>query len=373
MFSPTRKSPLVSFFVALVCFSAVAAEVNASPMLPGGLVSVRSLTTASTAHYSVTDLCPLPGDVCGVGRGSGLFFALGGSLNSLGQASGISSNNSALNFATLFNHGQTRDLNSLGAAISYGDAINASGEVAGWESMPSETPHHAFLYTNGRMMNIENASLFPNGSEAYGINKTGQVVGIGFITPGNFHAFLYTGGKMVDLNPFNGFQSIATSINDAGEIIGSSCCSPLAKTWLYANGNFTNLSQTNSGTFINNNGQIVGQNSAQHATLYSNGVWTDLGAFQGNATAANEINNKGQVVGFAFIRSRNHHCPSCPPPDDNRALIFTSGGPVDLNTLIPPSSGFTLTEAIAINDAGQIVADAKNGSDVPHAVLLTPK
>jgi hypothetical protein len=46
---------------------------------------------------------------------------------------------------------------------------------------------------------------------------------------------------------------------------------------------------------------------------------------------------------------------------------------VDLNTLVPLNSGFTITDAVAINDSGQILCDATNASGHEHAILLTPK
>lgn len=45
---------------------------------------------------------------------------------------------------------------------------------------------------------------------------------------------------------------------------------------------------------------------------------------------------------------------------------------IDLNTLIPPVSGWKLTEGTGINDAGQIVANGINPNGVHHAFLLTP-
>jgi probable HAF family extracellular repeat protein len=54
-------------------------------------------------------------------------------------------------------------------------------------------------------------------------------------------------------------------------------------------------------------------------------------------------------------------------------LIFSNGAPGDRNTLIPSNSGFTITDAAAINDSGQIVGNAANPSGREHAVLLTPQ
>ena len=54
-------------------------------------------------------------------------------------------------------------------------------------------------------------------------------------------------------------------------------------------------------------------------------------------------------------------------------LIFRAGAPIDLNTLIAPNSGFTITDAIAINDSGEVLCNATNATGSKRAVLLTPK
>ncbi len=53
-------------------------------------------------------------------------------------------------------------------------------------------------------------------------------------------------------------------------------------------------------------------------------------------------------------------------------LYDVSDGMVDLNTLIDPLSGWELTNGLAINDAGQIVANGTNFDGYTHAILLTP-
>ena len=52
-------------------------------------------------------------------------------------------------------------------------------------------------------------------------------------------------------------------------------------------------------------------------------------------------------------------------------MIWTSGGRQDLNSLIPANSGWTLINANAINNVGQIMGyGSKNGHN--HAFVLTP-
>jgi probable HAF family extracellular repeat protein len=78
----------------------------------------------------------------------------------------------------------------------------------------------------------------------------------------------------------------------------------------------------------------------------------------GKYTYARAINARGEVVGF----SGTAHAI--------RAFLWTrTGGMQDLNSLIPASSGFVLTEAVAINEQGLIVAI---GSDDDHGGSPTP-
>src|SRR5258708_23658725 len=127
-------------------------------------------------------------------------------------------------------------------------------------------------------------------------------------------------------------------------------------------------------TAINGNGQIVGVagfSDGSHAVLYSSGVWTDLGKFPGSSTTeATGINLSGQIVGTAFFPQQSYHPPI---PGKHVPLIVRNGALVDLNTLIASNSGFTITDAIGINDSGQILCNAKNSSNVTRAVLLSPK
>src|SRR5947209_372241 len=74
------------------------------------------------------------------------------------------------------------------------------------------------------------------------------------------------------------------------------------------------------------------------AFLWQNGVITDLGR-NSISTEPHAINNLGQIVGT----------------DNNHAFIYNGGTFSDLNTLIDPASGWTLSSASGINDLGQIV------------------
>jgi len=55
-----------------------------------------------------------------------------------------------------------------------------------------------------------------------------------------------------------------------------------------------------------------------------------------------------------------------------RATLWQNGRPTDLNTLLPPHSGWVLTEARAVNDHGQIAGQGLLDGK-PCAFLLTPR
>jgi probable HAF family extracellular repeat protein len=185
-------------------------------------------------------------------------------------------------------------------------------------------------------------------SFAFGINERGQTVGVSGLCsnvslppnapPGGPHAVLWEkDGSVTDLGTLPGGvengNNVATSINDRGEVVGTSLMS--------------------DGTV--------------HAFL-----WTrkrgmqDLGLpandFVSVAGCCHTINNRGQVVGFSFPGAFG----------GGRALIWEDNVPIDLNTLIPAGSPWYLQAATSINDAGEIVGWGTINGEV-HAFLATPR
>jgi probable HAF family extracellular repeat protein len=111
---------------------------------------------------------------------------------------------------------------------------------------------------------------------------------------------------------------------------------------------------------INRVGQIVGASQASgdgphHAFLFTEGAMIDLGTLGGTASQADAISSRGLVVGWSRIPSGEQH-----------AFLWSSGQMLDLNRLANIGGGIWLEEATAINDIGQVVANANNG----HAYLI---
>jgi probable HAF family extracellular repeat protein len=298
------------------------------------------------------------------------------------------------------------DLGTFGGTLSYGEAINNRGQAAGEAFFSCNCVRHPFLWFGGVLHD-----LAPSGQSgayhALGLNDLGQVVGdrdnhpflwsrgagmtdLGFAGIAHgvnnqaevvgeisapHHAFLWKDGSLLDLGTLgsNGISG-AGAINNRGEIVGSAAGPNFqhAFAWTERRG-MRDLGSLDGGapgsnseaTAINDRGQIVGSSYSQalgttHAVYFSRQGVIDLGTL-GGLSEAYAVNNLGQVVG-----------------DSNGDAFLTdlSGGPmVDLNTLIPPGSGWVrLFEANGINDAGQIVGTGQlPGYDIIHAFLLTPE
>lgn len=111
-----------------------------------------------------------------------------------------------------------------GATGSSGLAINRSGVIAGSVELPSGS--HAFMYDT-RMHDL---GTFGGGHNtwAYSINSSGQIVGWGDIAYMSYdHAFIYSNGRMTDLNKLltgaarsSVVLTTAYGINDMGQIVG---------------------------------------------------------------------------------------------------------------------------------------------------------
>jgi probable HAF family extracellular repeat protein len=123
---------------------------------------------------------------------------------------------------------------------------------------------------------------------------------------------------------------------------------------------------------INDAGAIAGYGDAPdgqtNAMLWrkTGGKWqaTYLGNLHsGDCAEGVSINASGQVVGI----SGPNGCST------TLAFLWEDGGPmVDLNTLVPPTSGLQLIEAHQINDRGDIAVGASDANGNNHSVLLIP-
>jgi probable HAF family extracellular repeat protein len=335
------------------------------------LALISGTAWAQSPTYSVTDLGVLAGAQMSTAQG----------LNDQGQAVGTSSNeNGEFGIATLFTGGQAISLGTLGPSDdTIAESINGSGQITGYSYDTNTEISNAFLYSGGTLIDINNASLFPGGSDGTWINGSGQVCGYGWPANSTYtHAFLYTGGMMTDLGTLGGNESVAEAIDNTGQVVGQSTAADgTTHAFLYANGKMQDLGiptgyNASSAIAVSASGLILGElgvTSGIDVAIYSNGSWTDIGS----GIQPTAINNSRQVVGWTTIpgiysgpKSKRRHAQDV-------GVVSANGTFTNLNTLIAPNSGFTILNAEAINDSGQILCDATTPGEETHAVLLTPQ
>ena len=88
-----------------------------------------------------------------------------------------------------------------------------------------------------------------------------------------------------------------------------------------------------------------------------------MGTLGGIFSEASSINELGQVVGYSELAN-----------GDVRAFLFDENTMFDLNDLVASDVDFTFTEAVGINESGQIAVNGFFGNDTQNsrAFLLTP-
>jgi probable HAF family extracellular repeat protein len=219
----------------------------------------------------------------------------------------------------LYSNGKWTPLSAIGGPPggSYPAVINSSGQIAG--SFAGSSGQMAFLYGGGQTTYLGTPGYK---SWAYGVNASGQVVGVDFKTG---TATLFSGGKSIDLGAltkyiggtglyeFSGLTSMATAINNAGQIVGVSL----------TNGDWR---------------------STPHAFLFTNGKMTDLNDLIHHTpdfvlTDAWAINNRGQILASGTYTGNL---------TDGRSYLLTPGDPL----ATPEPGSLTLLALGALGLAG---------------------
>ena len=363
---------------------------------------------AQTPQFTIQDLGTLPNlPACNA-------TALSQSGNVVGYCTSSTGQNLLLNAPTthvfLYSNGVMTDLNITTPPSAFPTAVNDSGTVVGGDVMLSLLSESAtaspFIYQNGMSQSILGSlqSLLP-----LGLNNAGQMVGtsiqvntssLNFFI--NSKAFLdpLASGVPTQLT-FSGGTSAAFGINASGVIAGASGqpnltgvtpllwqqnlmpqALPLLSGFEQEIATSVNDSGVAAGTaFELNFTELSDPTASAHAVLFNSGSVTDLGVLPLDASSmALGINNSGSVVGFSSSKAPDftlHLAAYLYPPANNyHAFLYSGGKMYNLNNLLVNGTGWQLSFATQINNAGQIVGSGlfqgPNGGNVQHAFLLTP-
>jgi uncharacterized membrane protein len=389
------------FLTLIVILAVIASAIPAS---------AKRLSVAPT--FSIAELGSIGGTI-----------SRGNSINNSGWVSGYSFvNGNTRRHASLWINGAAPiDLGSIAGPTGYSSVVwpvkNNSGLVAGITQTAIDDPNDenwscspflygvsanitgntcvGFAWRDGQMEALPTLGG-PNGFAA-GANNRGQITGW---AENNIHDTTCVAPQVLQFRPViwgpgaNEIKELplltgdtsgaATGINDRGDAIGiSGICDQAvgrytaAHAVVWSGGKVTEIVGTNGGPYwdtpmaINDNGDVVGFVGVDgdiDANLLRAFLWTKKEGFSylppltgDGFSEALGINNKGQVVGISCAVGG----VGC------KAVMWLDGSPVNLNSIVPGYGGF-LSTAQDINDDGQITgrANAANGLRVTY--VATP-
>lgn len=308
-------------------------------------IALASIPAKAAQTITMTDLGSLPGT-------ESYAYA----INDNGQIVGYVGMANGATHAVLWDHDGIHDLGTLGGMSSIASAINNAGQIVG-SSLTTTGISHAFLWEKGKMRDLDTRPDLS--SEASGINDRGQIVGSLTIPDGNGHAALWDNGKMIDigapapdgassaqdinnagliignayfpnldrnlavswqqgvLTPFvlpAGYdESMAFSVNDRGQVAGVAGTLPSQAVVWQAGAILPLATEGNEAKAINNHGEVAGRRQTNVPGVMPLSVWDKHGhqsdlpmPVPGNG-AIGGMNNRGQIVGWAFIQDRVIH------------------------------------------------------------------
>jgi probable HAF family extracellular repeat protein len=335
-----------------------------------GLLLITALAQAT--EYQVTDLGALASK-----KNEGRSFAK--ALNPSGAGVGSASTSlGGLQKPALFVDGQAVDLlkragvEASGSGIAQG--INLAQQTTGYFNS-SSGQLSAFVEDHG----VLSVLAVPGGGVGVAINGAGDVIA-NSVAAGCACGYLAHAGTLTPLpvpHPERTLRHQANALNDRGWVVGSVTETTaqgersFAATWREGRVKFLphgKRFRSAAAWGLNEQGEVVGEAQTRtgdtHAFVFRDGAMAELPGVHGSFSRANAINASGQIVGIRYLSFFSE------------GFVTIGGTMATLTDLIvqPPGSKWVVSEALGINDAGQIVADAANLTlhRDHRAVLLTP-
>ena len=328
--------------------------------LIGAVLATSLLATAAqaTTTYTATEILPSGATSVGNQGGAGLSsdgrvtgqyqdgsgihaFVTGANGSGITTLGGLTSNPSGSNVnssgSVVGNDGSSTFLETLGgspttlaSAQNYFAQINNSGAVA------FSSGNNAYYQAAGGTATLINTSALGAYTYLSGMNSSGQVTG-------------YTFGSGY------GTMTSWVSAADGGAVTAIGATEP----WGGGSGALVS-------TGISDNGTVVGwtygsATGASGGWEYSGGILTTIASYADSySSALTGVNDSGVAIGYEITGSTE------------QATVYSGGSYSLLSSVIDTGSTVsTLTAALGINDAGQILAQGTDSSGTQSLFLLT--
>lgn len=244
-------------------------------------------------------------------------------------------------------------------------ALNELGQVAGTANSPDSWPHAVIWTGSGLMRQLDAPG---EASDAWGINRLGQVVGEVYLSTNLYQAraFLWSAANgRQDLGTLPGCEDMwALGVNDLGQVVGLANCRTDYRAFLWSAAKGLQDIGTLPGCTgaearaINDLGQVVGIAYCPDPQAF---VWTagtgmkTLGSLPGGlgTAEAHAINNLGQITGIAWGKTAGSDQFYTHP------VLWDATGVHDITPASYPWQwGVT---GLGVNDLGQVVGGTQNG------------
>jgi len=332
--------------------------------------------------------------------GTGTFRSVGVSqVNDMGQVLGTFSG-SAGSPPFLYSDGGYTNLDVPGATTTIATQLSNTGQVIG-RYYDATGGAHAFVYQDGNYSEI----AVPDAAftTALQISSAGKILAEYFDSNG-LHPLIDDNGSNTTLSVPGATStivristgvagSIPQAINDADQVIGAYVDAAGSHAFLYSDGGYTTLAVPGAAstvaTQINNAGQVFGTYttppesgpSVTRYFVYSDGAYTPIAVPGATNTTANQINDAGQVAGtytdptgtHLFLDTGGTYVTIDPPPGPSPSgsgpsvLSDPSAPPVSLGSSVPSATlvPFSSVSFTQLSNAGDVLGTYYSSGNQP--------
>jgi probable HAF family extracellular repeat protein len=205
-----------------------------------------------------------------------------------------------------------------------------------------------------------------SGTQAWGINSRGDIVGYYTGADNNTHSFLWNGGHYTAIDYPGAAVTQVNGINQQGDMLGQfsvTATSPSRGFRLGADGVYTAFdfpgATTTSLGGINARGEIAGQytlaDGARHTFLWAAGSVTEIHYPGSSQTGPLGISPLGEVVGAYMVNGVAH------------GYVYSTGS--GFTTIDYPNS--TYTNTTGRNASGDVIGRYLDAAGVSHGYILS--